>query len=88
MPLDPVYVGILGSRKKTEKILGTLEDQGFALLDSHRGILHYPVGLDIGGDKPESIALSVIAEIHAVMHGRSGGYLKDRKTPIHVRTGK
>jgi xanthine/CO dehydrogenase XdhC/CoxF family maturation factor len=88
LPLHPVYIGILGSRKKTEKILQTLQKEGFSLTDRHRAILHYPVGLDIGGDKPESIALSVAAEIHAAMFGRKGGKLRDRPAVIHPRPTK
>ena len=38
----------------------------------HR-VLHAPIGLDLGGETPESIALAAIAEIEAEMHGRPGG---------------
>ena len=40
-------------------------------------------GLDIGADNPEAIALSIIAEIQAVIQNRMGGFLKDRPTSIH-----
>jgi xanthine/CO dehydrogenase XdhC/CoxF family maturation factor len=43
-----------------------------------------PVGLDIGTETPEEIALATVAEIQAVMHRRDGGYLRDRETPIHM----
>jgi xanthine/CO dehydrogenase XdhC/CoxF family maturation factor len=86
LPLQPPYVGILGSRKKTEKILATVEEQGYRFTTRDREVLHYPVGLDIGGDHPESIALSVLAEIHAVLRGRSGASLSQRKDSIHDRT--
>ncbi len=85
LPLAPPYVGILGSRKKTEKILATLEERGYRLTARDRKVLHFPVGLDIGGDRPESIALSILAEIHAVMHGRTGGFLSRRSEAIHER---
>ena len=48
--------------------------------------LHAPIGLDLGGESPESIALAAIAEIEAVMHGRPGGLLRERLSPIHERT--
>ena len=48
--------------------------------------LHAPIGLDLGGETPGSIALSAIAEIEAVMHARPGGFLRERHTPIHTRT--
>jgi hypothetical protein len=43
------------------------------------------VGLDIGADTPEEIALSIVAEIKASLSGRQGGFLRDRQTPIHDR---
>jgi xanthine/CO dehydrogenase XdhC/CoxF family maturation factor len=42
-----------------------------------------PVGLDIGGDGPDAIALAVIAEISAVINGRKGGHLRDKKGALH-----
>ena len=41
------------------------------------------MGLDIGGDAPESVALSVLAEITAYFNGRNGRMLKERTVPIH-----
>ena len=47
--------------------------------------LHAPVGLDIGADSPEAIALSIVAEIQAVLHKRAGGFLRERKGSIYSR---
>ncbi|MOA65696.1 hypothetical protein D3C78_1921740 [compost metagenome] len=41
------------------------------------------MGLDLGGDAPEGVALSILAEVSACLNGRSGGMLKDRDAPIH-----
>jgi xanthine/CO dehydrogenase XdhC/CoxF family maturation factor len=62
------YVGLLGPAARREKLLNDLgvEAQGL------RPRLRAPVGLDIGGRSPESIALSIIGEVHAVMMGRGG----------------
>jgi xanthine/CO dehydrogenase XdhC/CoxF family maturation factor len=39
--------------------------------------------MDIGGDGPDAIALSIIAEVSAVMSSRSGGHLRDRRGALH-----
>ena len=62
------YVGLLGPAARREKLLGDLGADA-ALLVSR---LRAPVGLDIGGRSPESIALSIIGEVHAVLAGRGG----------------
>jgi xanthine/CO dehydrogenase XdhC/CoxF family maturation factor len=62
------YVGLLGPAARREKLLGDLGPDA-ALLRSR---LRAPVGLDIGGRSPESIALSIIGEVHAVLAGRGG----------------
>jgi xanthine/CO dehydrogenase XdhC/CoxF family maturation factor len=45
--------------------------------------LFAPIGLDVGGDGAEAIALSIIAEVSAVMHGRTGSHLRERVASIH-----
>ena len=60
------YVGLLGPAARREKLLGDLGAEGLRL----RGRLRAPVGLDLGGRSPESIALAIVGEIHAVLAGR------------------
>lgn len=74
------YLGILGPKKRTDRLLQDLKYEGNILQTEQ---LYSPVGLDIGADNPESIALSIIAEIQAVIQNRQGGFLKDRNAPIH-----
>jgi xanthine dehydrogenase accessory factor len=62
------YVGLLGPAGRREKLLSDLGPAADAL----RPRLRAPVGLDIGGRAPESIALSIVGEIHAVLAGRAG----------------
>ena len=62
------YLGVLGPKDRRERLLAALGDAGERL----RGRLKGPVGLDIGADDPESIALSLLAEMHAVLAGASG----------------
>ena len=75
------YLGILGPRKRTLQLLG---DAG---LDERKLApeLHGPMGLDIGADGPEQVALAAIAEIQATLNGRQGGLLRDRSGSIHAR---
>jgi xanthine/CO dehydrogenase XdhC/CoxF family maturation factor len=77
------FVGLQGNRKRSEKLLRELEADGFALNAERRGKLHWPVGLDIGAESPEAIALSILAEAHAVLTGKHGGHLKDGQGSIH-----
>ena len=63
------YVGLLGPAIRREKLLSDMGDAAAAL----RLRLRAPVGLAIGGRAPESIALAIVAEIHAFIHGSEGG---------------
>ncbi len=73
------YIGQLGPRDRTERLLADMDEASLAALDR----LHYPMGLDLGGDSPESVALAILAEITAVFNGRQGGPLKGRQKSIH-----
>jgi xanthine/CO dehydrogenase XdhC/CoxF family maturation factor len=46
--------------------------------------IHNPVGLDIGAENPEQIALAILAEIQAVLSGHAGGLLREKKSSIHA----
>jgi xanthine/CO dehydrogenase XdhC/CoxF family maturation factor len=74
------YIGMLGPRQRTERILQTLSAEG--PLDEAR--IYGPVGLDIGTDGAEQVALAVIAEILAFRSGRRAESLRERKAPIHA----
>ena len=62
------YVGLLGPAIRREKLLHDLGAAAAGLT----GRLRSPVGLDLGGRQPESIALSIVAQIHAFLYGGSG----------------
>jgi len=83
LPGPAAYVGVLGPKRRTEDLLRDLEDGGVAVPEERRTRLFGPAGLDVGADAPEEIALSIAAEIQAIAAGRSGGFLRDRKAPIH-----
>lgn len=59
------YVGLLGPHARREKLLSELGSESQRL----RPRLHAPVGLNLGGRTPEGIALAIVAEIHAFVHG-------------------
>ncbi len=82
---DAVYIGVLGPRARTERMLADMSAVGDAVVDGDR--LFAPVGMDIGGDGPDAIALSVIAEVSAVTGSRRGGHLRDRRGSLHGTTG-
>lgn len=82
---DVPYIGMLGPRQRTDKMLDELASEGITLNERDHERLHSPVGLDIGALSPEEIALSVLAEIRAYFSGREGGFLKLRQGTIHER---
>ncbi len=71
----PAYLGQLGPKERTERLLAEIGPGTCAL--------YYPMGLDLGGDAPENVALSILAEMTAVMNQRQGGMLRHRRKPIH-----
>ena len=64
----PNPVGLLGSRRKRETLLKTLEDEGFD--DVQRARVVTPVGLDIGAQTPEEIAVSIVGQLIAIRRGK------------------
>jgi xanthine dehydrogenase accessory factor len=71
----PDYVGMIGSRRRTNIVLERLRETGIA-----EGILREvraPVGLDIGAVSPEEVALAILAEIVAERRGGSGRPLSE-----------
>jgi xanthine/CO dehydrogenase XdhC/CoxF family maturation factor len=70
------YIGVLGPRARVEEILRQLgtesDDRIFG-----------PVGLDLGAEGPEQVALSIVAELLAVRSRRAPGHLREREGSIH-----
>lgn len=77
------YLGLLGPKKRAEKILADLATAGTPVSAAHRARLHAPVGLDLGADSPEQVALSILAEMQATLAGRDARPLRQRTRPIH-----
>ncbi|MBT1702068.1 XdhC family protein [Chryseosolibacter indicus] len=79
------YIGILGPRKRFDKMKEELAQEGIVFDDNDLNRIHSPIGLDIGAETPDEIAISIIAEIQSKFSNRSGGFLKYRNAPIHHR---
>jgi xanthine dehydrogenase accessory factor len=76
------YVGLLGPKVRGAKILG--EIGGPASSEPERARVFTPVGLDIGAEGAEQVALSIVAELLAVHSGRRSGSLRERESAIHA----
>jgi xanthine/CO dehydrogenase XdhC/CoxF family maturation factor len=79
------YIGVLGPRKRYEKMQTEWRRAGqhFSAKDLDR--VHSPIGLDLGAETPDEIALSILAEIKAFFSQRTGGFPKEKVGPIHER---
>ncbi len=79
------YIGVLGPRARTEHMLSELALR-YGAPTGADARLFGPVGLDIGGDGPEAIALSIVGEVASVLNQRGAGHLKNRRAPLHEDT--
>ena len=83
LPLDLPYLGLLGPKKRADRILADLARDGFTPTSAQVTALHAPVGLDLGAETPAEVALSILAEIRATLARRDARPLRDRTRPIH-----
>ena len=74
---DVAYVGLLGPRTRTDRILEKVGGEGTERVFG-------PVGLDIGADGPEQIALCIVAELLAVRSLRKPRHLRQREGAVDV----
>lgn len=70
----PAYIGMIGSRRRVRATYVQLVDEGIDRLLLER--IHAPVGLDIGAETPEEIAVAVAAELVMLARGGTGTSLK------------
>ncbi len=78
------YIGLLGPRAKAARLLEELDLPAAEAADFLGNRLHSPIGLSLGGETPEEIALAVVAEIQAVKNGRRPQHLRDTSAAIHA----
>jgi xanthine dehydrogenase accessory factor len=78
------YVGLLGPRLKAQRLLSELDTVPAAAVEALRTRLHSPIGLDLGSETPEEIALCIVAEIQSQRSGRQGQPLRERAGTVHT----
>ena len=74
---DAAYVGMIGSRRRVGAVLTHLAREGYPQEALER--VHTPIGLDIGAETPEEIAVSIIAEVISVRRGGSGAKMSEAR---------
>lgn len=84
LPCPLAYLGLLGPKKRAERILADLAADGLTVTPEQVARLHAPVGLDLGADSPEQVALAILAEMQAALAGRNARPLRERTRPIHA----
>jgi len=80
------YIGMLGPKKKKERILNELKEEGITFTDQQLSVLHSPVGLDIGAETSEEISLSILSEVKAMLANKDVQSLRKIKEVIHPRS--
>lgn len=80
------YIGMLGPKKKLDKMLSELKEGGMSVTNEQLSNLYSPTGLDIGAETSEEIALSILAEIKAEFASKKGQSLRTNPDAIHSRS--
>lgn len=83
---NAVYIGMLGPKKKLDSMLYELKQEGLFFDTDKLSAIYAPVGLDLGAESSEEIALSIMAEIKGVMSNAPLNPLRENTTPIHPRS--
>jgi len=83
-PLRLAYLGLVGSRERAQRLV--VESRGLGVDADALSSLRAPAGLDLGADDPSEIALSIVAEIQAVLRRTSATALRNRYGRIHNAT--
>jgi len=76
------YLGMIGSKRRTATVLKHMQDEGYDPAELAK--VRTPIGIDIGAETPEEIAISIMAEV--VMHRRGGSAkpMYHRRTPVRA----
>ena len=85
---DAGYIGVLGPRSRYEKLLAGLADQGYVPDSMRAARVRSPVGLSLGAETPEEVAMSILGELLAIRRGFDGGFLSGTAGSLHRPEGK
>jgi len=80
------YIGVLGPESRLTRMLNNLEKRGVYFTDAQLKKIYGPVGLDLGAESADEIAISIMSEVLAVKNGHSAQFLRERKvihTPVY-----
>jgi len=88
LPLEPLYLGLLGAKHRSSLLVSEAAAMLGRPVAECCERLFAPVGMDLGGDGPEAIALSIVAEVHGVVHGRLGASLRLSAEDVALQVAK
>jgi xanthine/CO dehydrogenase XdhC/CoxF family maturation factor len=77
------YIGVLGPRSRYEKLLAGLDQQGYVVAPSKLSRVRSPMGLSLGAETPQEVAVSILGEILAIRRGFEGGFLSGSSSSLH-----
>jgi xanthine dehydrogenase accessory factor len=78
------YIGVLGPRSRFERMLSALKDETRMPSARELANVRNPIGVDIGADTPDEIAVSVMSELIAIRSDYKAGFLNERAGRIHA----
>jgi xanthine dehydrogenase accessory factor len=84
LPLDLCYLGLLGAQHRSQLLLmEAAQHLGWTPEECLRRV-HSPIGLDLGGDSPEAVALTIVAEIQSVLHQKAAVSRSMPESALHM----
>jgi xanthine dehydrogenase accessory factor len=85
LPTPVRYLGVLGPSARTRRLLADLALGGCVATEEQLSRLYGPVGLDLGAETADEVALAIVSELKAVLAGRRGGFSRERPGSLHER---